>query len=72
MESAAGYLPGRNLAQHDDTDICSIPFILFSLQYGDTALHKASRYGHPEVVKLLLQSDANVNVIDKVSTESPH
>ena len=71
MESAAGYLPGRNLAQHDDTDniICNIPFILFSPQYGDTALHDASRKGHPEVVKLLLQSHADMNVKNKVSTE---
>ena len=27
--------------------------------------------GHPEVVKLLVQSHANVNVKDNVSTESP-
>ena len=74
MESAAGYLPGRNLAQHDDTDIilCNIPFILFSPQDGDTALHKPSRYGHLEVVKLLLQSHTDVKVKDKVSTKSPY
>ena len=49
----------------------TIAFILFSPQNGDTALHKASRYGHPEVVKLLLQSHADVNVKDNVSTKSP-
>ena len=79
MESAAGYLPGKNdLYQHDDTDkLCDkchyiIAFILFSPQYGDTALHKASSNGHPEVVKLLLQSHAYMNVKNDVSTESPH
>jgi ankyrin repeat protein len=42
----------------------------FSPQYGDTALHKASKNGFPEVVKLLVQSHADVNVKDRVSTES--
>ena len=46
--------------------------ILFSPQNDRTALHYASMHGHPEVVKLLLQSHADVNVKDKVSTESPH
>ena len=41
------------------------------MQSGQTALHQASMYGNPEVVKLLLQSHANVNVKDNVSTESP-
>ena len=41
-------------------------------QDGNTALHYASLYGHPEVVKLLLQSHADVNVKNKVSSESPH
>ena len=50
----------------------TIAFILFSPQYGDTALHWASIKGHPEVVKLLLQSDADVNAKNNVSTESPH
>ena len=47
----------------------TIAFMLFSPQYGDIALHKASRSesGHPEVVKLLLQSHADVNAKDKVS-----
>ena len=46
--------------------------MLVSPQYGSTALHIASINGHPEVVKLLLQSHADVNVKDNVSTESPH
>ena len=50
----------------------TIAFILFSSQYRDTALHDASENGHLEVVKLLLQSHANVNVKGTVSTESPH
>ena len=40
----------------------TIAFILFSPQSGDTALHMASMNGHPEVVKLLLQSHTDVNV----------
>ena len=50
----------------------TVAFIYFSPQYGNTALHLASRNGHPEVVKLLLQSHADVNVKNNVSTESPH
>jgi ankyrin repeat protein len=42
----------------------------FSPQNGDTALHIASKNGHPEVVKLLVQSHADVNIKDRVSTES--
>jgi hypothetical protein len=41
-------------------------------QYGSTALHWASEKGHPEAVKTLVQSHADVNVRDDVSTESPH
>ena len=62
------------LDQFDDTesDIISvtIAFILFSVQDGCTALHKASMNGHLEVVKLLLQFHTDVNIKDKVSTES--
>ena len=42
-----------------------------SQQGGETALHRASDKGHPEVVELLMQSHADVNVKNKVSTESP-
>ena len=49
-----------------------IAFILLSPQYGKTALYHASINGYYEVAKLLLQSHADVNVKDKVSTESPH
>jgi hypothetical protein len=71
MESAAGCLPGD---QHDDTDMWSVLLLLsyFSPQYGQTALHWASRHGHPEVVQTLVQSHADVNVKDNVSIESPH
>ena len=50
-----------------------IAFILLksvSPQYGKTVLHWASEEGHPEVVKLLVQSHANVNVQKNVSTDS--
>ena len=52
-----------------------IAFILLksvSPQYGYTALHWASKKGHPEVVKLLVQSHASVNIKNNVSTELPH
>ena len=39
-----------------------------SPQYGKTVLHFASEEGHPEVVVLLVQSHANVNVKNNVST----
>ena len=41
-------------------------------QNDETPLHLASWGGNPEVVKLLVQSHANVNVKNNVSTESPH
>ena len=44
----------------------------FSPQSGDTALHKASWNSHLGVIKLLLESHANVNVKDNVSIESSH
>ena len=46
----------------------TIAFILFSPQDGDTALHYASRNGHLEVVKLLLQCHADVHVKGTVSS----
>jgi ankyrin repeat protein len=53
--------------------ICSviIAFILFP-QDGYTALHYASKKGHPEVVQILVQSHADVNVKGNVSYESHH
>ena len=54
------------------TILCDKYHYCFSPQSGDTALHKASWNSHLGVVKLLLQSHADVNVIDNVSTESSH
>ena len=39
-----------------------------SLQDGDTALIRASAYGHVECVKVLLDRGAQANLQDKVST----
>ena len=36
------------------------------IQYGETALYHASRWGNTEVVKLLLERGAEVNIQDKV------
>ena len=71
------YLP-MNSNQYDDILICDkcrslliFPHTMSCMQPGQTALHQASMYGNPEVVKLLLQSHADVNIKDNVSTESP-
>ena len=77
MESAAGYLPGRNFDQHDSGLLrCAfvhavggvggftLPSIAMTLlQDGATALNFASKHNHPEVVKLLLESGAQVNKV---------
>ena len=42
---------------------------MLSSQDGRTALHRASISGHTDVVKLLVDSGAHIDNIDKVSTE---
>ena len=37
----------------------------FQGEYGDTALIKASQYGHSEIVRLLLKNKADVNLQDR-------
>ena len=44
---------------------------LFSNQYDRTALHFASRYGHAEVVGLLLGAGANKHAVTKVKRTPP-
>ena len=46
--------------------------MLLSLQYGKTALMRASEMGHMECVKVLLYGGADVNVQSKVSGVSYH
>ena len=41
---------------------------LICLQSAETALHVAARYGHAQVVDFLCSANANINVIDSVST----
>ena len=51
--------------------MCYVDAILACLhyvQFGRTALYCASRNGHFEVVQLLLQWNANVNICDEVCT----
>ena len=76
MESAAGYLPGRNLDQHD-SGLLQCAFVhavsrgwwicltryVFLLQAGTTALYFASLNNHLEVVKFLLERGALVNKV---------
>ena len=42
---------------------------MFSSQYDQTALHRASRSGHTDVVKLLVDSGAQLDYKDYVSTK---
>ena len=51
--------------------MCYVDAILARLhyvQFGRTALYSASRNGHLEVVQLLLQWNADVNICDEVCT----
>ena len=48
---------------------CNI-YVYFSLQRGQTALMVASRGGHVECVKLLLEKGASVDLMDEVSAGS--
>ena len=43
---------------------------MFSSQYGVTPLHDASKRGHTDVVKLLVDSGAQIDNTDRVSTEA--
>ena len=40
-------------------------------QYGWTALHCASQFGHSDIVKLLLDKNANTHIKDKVFDNIP-
>ena len=50
-------------AEHCNYNVC----ISYSLQGGRSALHYASGVGNYEVVKVLLNNFANVNLLAKVS-----
>ena len=45
---------------------CYIAADILYLQYGKTALIKASKYGHIETVRLVLDKNANVHAVDVV------
>ena len=75
MENA-GYLPGINLHQHDPGLLCAfvhavggacwwicLTLYLSLLQDGTTALYFSSKNNHVEIVKLLLNSGAQVNKV---------
>ena len=46
-----------------------LPLAFFSLsfvQFGNTALHEAAKNNHIEIVALLLQRKANINILNMV------
>ena len=47
---------------YDNTDVYHMIVI-----FNDTPLHKASANGHTEIVKLLLEKNANIEAVDVVS-----
>ena len=81
MESAAGYMPGRNLDQHMTLAYFSVHLymqweglinwwiclILYVslLQDNVTALYFASKHNHPKIIKFLLERGAQVNKVQQ-------
>ena len=43
-----------------------MPVVLCALQEGDTALILAALGGHVEVIRALLEAEANPNIVDNV------
>ena len=68
MENA-GYLPGINLHQHDSGYFVHLYMYLFLLQTGTTALYFASSGGHIDIMKLLLNSGAQVNKVQHCNVD---
>ena len=52
---------------YDLTVSCSVVYFVYIMQRdGSTALIQACLCNHPEIVKVLLEREANVNLADKV------
>ena len=47
--------------------VCIVYSLLSIIQFGGTALMKASDNGHTEVVKVLVEAKADLNFIDQVN-----
>ena len=47
--------------------MCIVYSLLSIIQYGRTALMKASLYGHTEVVKVLVEAKADLNITTQVN-----
>ena len=47
--------------------VCIVYSLLSIIQYGRTALMRASDEGHTEVVKVLVEAKADLNITDKVN-----
>ena len=46
--------------------VIELPYLY--LQNGDTALHFASREGHIDIVQLLTKAEADITIVNKVSS----
>ena len=47
--------------------VCIVYSLLSIIQYGGTALMRASARGHTEVVKVLVEAKADLNITDQVN-----
>jgi ankyrin repeat protein len=47
--------------------VCNRLTLLIYIQFGKTALMYAAEFGHPKCVKVLLERNAEVNTVSKVS-----
>ena len=47
--------------------VCIVYSLLSIIQYGETALMEASYYGHTEVVKVLAEAKADLNITGQVN-----
>ena len=47
--------------------VCIVYSLLSVIQIGETALMKASNEGHTEVVKVLVEAKADLNITDQVN-----
>ena len=47
-------------------DVNTLPLITFANQNGDTALHRAAKYGHVDILHMLLEEQASIDEMNDV------